>query len=132
MAALASAAAAWTDHRTGRIPNGLTLLTAATGLTMYGAMGGVRLLTISALGLIVGIAVPAILYKVSSGKAIGGGDVKLFAALGTLLGPTLTIEMQFGAFVLLSVFALIRLAFRGALLRVLHNSLMLLLPVMER
>ena len=70
---------------------------------------------------------PAILYRVSHGKAIGGGDVKLFAALGALLGPSLSIEVQFGAFVLLTVFALIRLTFRGALGRVLLNSVFLLM-----
>jgi len=132
-AALASAAAAWTDHRTGRIPNWITMPTVALGLIMHAAMGGVHALTTSGLGLLVGIAVPAILYKVSAGKAIGGGDVKLFAALGALLGPTLAIEMQFGAFVLLSVFALMHLAFQGALLRVLRNSSMLLLnPLLPR
>jgi len=126
-AALTSAVAAWTDYRTGRIPNGLTLPVAALGLILHGALGGVSALGMSALGLAAGIAVPAILYKVSSGKAIGGGDVKLFATLGALLGPTLAIEAQFGAFVLLCVFALIRLTFRGLLFRVLQNSLMLLI-----
>ena len=126
VAALASAIAAWTDHRTGRIPNWLTLSTAVLGLLIHGAMGGVRSLLVSALGLMIGAAVPAILYKVSAGRGIGGGDVKLFAALGALLGPSLSIEVQFGSFVLLAVFALIRLTFRGALWRVLLNSACLL------
>ncbi len=52
--------------------------------------------------------------------------MKLFAALGAWLGPSLSIEIEFGAFVLLAAFALIRLTFRGALLRVLLNSFFLL------
>lgn len=127
VATIASAVAAWTDYRTGRIPNWLTLPTAALGLLMHGAMGGVRSLIVSVLGLLIGAAVPAILYKVSAGKGIGGGDVKLFAALGALLGPSLATEVQFGSFVLLAVFALIRLTFRGALWRVLLNSACLLI-----
>ncbi len=125
-AACVSMLAAWIDHRTGRIPNALTLPTTAVGLVMHGAVGGVNAGMTSALGVIAGLVVPAVLYKVSSGKAIGGGDVKLFAALGALMGPMLVIETQFGSFVLLAVFAIIRLAFRGALLRVLGNSMMLL------
>lgn len=132
-AALVSASAAWTDYRFGRIPNRLTISALAAGLILNGAMGGVRGAITSALGLVAGFVVPGVLYKVSSGKAIGGGDVKLFAALGALLGPMLVIETQFGAFVLIAVFALIRLTFRGALLRVLGNSMHLLLnPVLPR
>ena len=125
-AALASAVAAWADHRTGYIPNWLTLPAVAVGLAIHGAMGGWHSLTVSAIRLLISAAVPALLYKVSSGKAIGGGDVKLFAALGALLGASLSIEVQFGAFALLTVFALIRLTFRGALWSVLTNSAFLL------
>ncbi len=136
VAAIVSAVAAWTDHRTGRIPNWLTLPAVALGLGIHGAMGAGPELLVSALGLLIAAAVPAMLYKVSAGKGIGGGDVKLFAALGALLGPSLSIEVQFGAFALLAVFALIRLTFRGALGRVLLNSVCLLvnplLPVKRR
>jgi len=76
--------------------------------------------------MLLGVAVPAILYQGSRGRAIGGGDVKLFAALGALLGPTLGLEAQLGAYLLLALFALIQLSYRGRLGSLLVNSLALL------
>lgn len=125
-AAVVSLIAAATDSRTGRIPNGLTMPAAALGIGMHLVMGGLAAAAASVVGVLVAAVVPAILYRVSQGRAIGGGDVKLFAALGAWLGPSLSIEIEFGAFVLLAAFALIRLTFRGALLRVLLNSFFLL------
>jgi prepilin peptidase CpaA len=132
-AALVSTIAAVTDSRNGRIPNWLTLPAAVFGVGLHAAMGGVGSAGISLLGLVLAAAVPAILFKVSQGRAIGGGDVKLFAAIGALFGPTLSLEAQFGAFVLLAVFALTKLAFRGQLLRVLGNAAGLLVnPLLPR
>jgi len=125
-AALASIIAAATDARTGRIPNWLTLPAAAVGILSHLVMGGKVSVGISLLGLLLAAVVPAILYRVSQGRAIGGGDVKLFASLGAMLGPTLAIEAELGAFVLLTLFALIRLTLRGALWCVLVNSACLL------
>jgi len=132
-AATVSIVAAVTDNRKGRIPNWLTLPAAVLGIAAHAVMGGLGQVGISLLGLLLAAAVPVILYKVSQGRAIGGGDVKLFAALGAWLGPTLAIEAEFGAFVLVAVFALIQLAFRGTLLRVLGNAARLLVnPLLPR
>ena len=72
------------DLRTRRIPNVATLTVAGLGLalsasgasghTAYGALAGL------ALGLL--LMLPGHLFG-----ATGAGDVKLFAAMGTLLGP---------------------------------------------
>ncbi len=67
-----------------------------------------------------------LLYRASHGRGIGGGDVKLFAAFGALLGPMKGLEIEFGAFVVLAAFALVRLAYAGELLRVLTNTAFLL------
>jgi prepilin peptidase CpaA len=80
----------------------------------------------SAVGLLVSAAVPWLLHRATRGKAIGGGDVKLFAALGALTGPIVGIEIELSAFLLLGVFALVRLTFKGRLLGVLGNALRLL------
>ena len=64
---------------------------------------------------------PWLLYRGTAGQGIGGGDVKLFAALGALTGPTLGLEIEFAAFALLAFFALLQLAFRGHLLELCRN-----------
>ena len=83
-AVLAAAIAAVLDVRTGRIPNVLTATTAATGLALalsgIGVVGLTAAVSGAALGL--GLMLPGHLFG-----GTGAGDVKLMAALGTLLGP---------------------------------------------
>ena len=78
------AAAAFIDLRTRRVPNALTGLLALSGLGF--AASGVGHLSVGAavLGFFVGLALmlPGHLFG-----ATGAGDVKLFAAVGSLLGP---------------------------------------------
>jgi prepilin peptidase CpaA len=125
VAAVASITAGVIDARSGRIPNWLTLPLAVGGLAIQ-ASGGWRGLVQSLLGLILAGAVPWLFHRLTAGRAIGGGDVKLFAGLGALMGPFLGLEIELSAFVLLGVFALVRLAFAGDLLRVLGNVARLL------
>ena len=133
VAVVVSLAAAAMDRRTGLIPNWLTIPTAIAGIVLSAAFGHLNGTLMSLVGLLIGAVVPILLFAVSRGRAIGGGDVKLFAALGAVLGPSFVIEAEFGAFVLLCVFALIRLAFCGRLLRVLGNAVMLILnPFLPR
>jgi prepilin peptidase CpaA len=80
----ASAAAAAIDLRTGRIPNPLTATTAVVGL----ALAGFGLSGHSVVGALAGALLGFVLML--PGHLLGGtgaGDVKLLAALGTLLGP---------------------------------------------
>src|SRR5690606_463596 len=92
------AIAAVTDVRTGRIPNrlvawGLGLgaaLPVASALVAARPEGVlvalVRELGAAFAGLLVTAAVPLVLFSM---RALGGGDVKLFAAVGALAGPGL-------------------------------------------
>lgn len=85
--ALVATAAALIDVRTGRIPNLLTASTAVFGL-LLAAGGGTAALTAALIGGALGIAL------MTPGYVLGGtgaGDVKLMAALGTLLGPAATV-----------------------------------------
>jgi prepilin peptidase CpaA len=78
------AASAIVDFYTRRIPNPLTLGVAASGLLIAAAGLGALTVTQALAGLVVGLVL------MLPGHVIGGtgaGDVKLFAALGTLLGP---------------------------------------------
>ncbi len=89
-------ASAWTDHRTGRIPNGLTLMGLALGLILGFAFGGMEGLLVSLAGALVVALVPLLLFKMGS---MGGGDVKLLGALGALTGLELGLEIEALSFV---------------------------------
>jgi len=121
----ASAAAAITDLRTGHIPNGLTLPLFALGpaaaafeAQRRGAPIGPATLA-CLLGVVVCAAVPYLLFRLGG---MFGGDVKLLAGLGAVLGPMVALEAQLNAFVAAAIFALGRMAFHGQLLAVLGRS----------
>jgi prepilin peptidase CpaA len=118
----ATLAAAWTDARTGRIPNWLTLPLLPAGLALGFLDGGLLGLGSAALGCAVCFAVPFGLLYFSRGKAIGGGDVKLFAGLGALLGPRAGLQVELGSLVLLALFALLALTWRGQLWALLKRT----------
>jgi Flp pilus assembly protein protease CpaA len=58
-------------------------------------------------------------------KGLAGGDVKLFMALGALLGPLLGLESQLYGFVCGGLYAFGLLAYQGVLFRTLFASLQL-------
>jgi prepilin peptidase CpaA len=126
-AVLACVVAAITDVRSGRIPNWLTVPLAVAGLVLRLVLGGPGGAFEGLVGLVLVGAIPWLLYRGTRGAGIGGGDVKLFAALGALLGTSAGLELQLLSFLLLAVFAVVRLAFLGRLLGVLGNCLRLLL-----
>ena len=126
IALVAAAVAAVTDVRSGRIPNHLTLPVALGAVALHGVIGGARLAALSFVGLMVAGLVPWLCFTTTRGRSIGGGDVKLFAALGALRGAGEGLEIELSACVLLAVLALVRLAFAGQLLRTLGRALGLL------
>lgn len=123
IAALAtSLVAAVTDARSGRIPNWLTLPAAAAALALHASAGGSWGAVHSAAGLLLCAGVPWVVFRGSKGRAIGGGDVKLFGAVGAWLGPSMGLEIELGALGLLLIVALVRLAYAGQLLRVVGST----------
>lgn len=121
----ASAAAAISDLRTGHIPNGLTLplFALGPGVAAYEAHARGAPLAPAALASLLGVvvcgAVPYLLFRLGG---MFGGDVKLLAGLGAVLGPMLGLEAELDAFVAAALFALGRMAFRGQLFAVLGRS----------
>src|SRR3954471_1257372 len=91
-ATLFAAIAAWFDWRTGHIPNWLTLLGLAVailghfvrGTVLDGPSAGVEHAGFAIGGALGCALVPMFMYWK---RAMGGGDVKLFAALGAALHP---------------------------------------------
>ena len=83
LVALLGLAASVEDLRTRRIPNWVTLGGAVAGI-VCAASTGWRGLGMALTGAAVGFLVMWPLHRCG---AMGGGDVKLMAAFGTLLGP---------------------------------------------
>src|SRR6266571_8113268 len=78
------AAAAWSDLRTGRIPNWITAPGAALGFILQVWYGGLHAALASLAGAGLGLAIFLVLY-IAAG--MGPGDVKLFGAVGAFMGP---------------------------------------------
>ena len=66
--------------------------------------------------------VPLALYRAGG---IGGGDVKLLAAMGALCGLLTGVEMELYAFIGAAMYAAVRLAYRGTLLRTVWSAVIL-------
>jgi prepilin peptidase CpaA len=77
-----------TDLRTRRVPNMLTLGAAAGALGFHLLVGGWAGLGWAAAGWLTGLALFLPFFALGG---IGGGDVKLLAALGAWLGPGATV-----------------------------------------
>ena len=127
-----AATGAAVDYRTGHIPNWITLGSlAAAPLLWFGAVSasegfgpGLSALGTSLLGaLACGIGPLFMFWR----GGLGGGDVKLFAALGALLGPRLGLNAEMFSFVAMTLFFPGKLAWEGKLLRVLWGTLRLAL-----
>jgi prepilin peptidase CpaA len=88
---LAAAGAAF-DVFTGRIPNQLTYGGIIIGMVFWYAMAGWRGLGMAVLGTLVGGGIFLLFYVV---RAMGAGDVKLMAAVGSIAGPRKSIETVF-------------------------------------
>ena len=77
-----------TDMLYNRIPNWLVLLMSVSAISGHTFMYGFSGLLFSISGLVVGLACFLPLYIFSR---MGAGDVKLLAAVGAVLGPSVTI-----------------------------------------
>jgi prepilin peptidase CpaA len=107
--------AAIIDLLTRRIPNLLVLSGAILGLALATWQGGISAIALSLGGLLLGflLLLPGYLLRMT-----GGGDVKLMASLGCLLGPRL-VMYAFVLYILAGlgwalIYALYAWAFQGA------------------
>lgn len=128
VAIVVTAIAGWLDWRRGEIPNWLT----------YGAIGLGPILHVSRFiaahepmeaalmqgaysfaGILVCLLVPLFLYRQG---ALGGGDLKLIAAIGALLQTMNGIEAEMYGFFAAALLAPAKLAYEGTLLSALKNA----------
>ena len=76
--------AAWSDLRTRKIPNFITVSGAAAALILHTVYGGFYGAMQSLAGAALGLAIFLVLYAAGG---MGAGDVKLFSAVGAFAGP---------------------------------------------
>lgn len=77
--------AIYTDLRWSRIPNWLTFSAMSVGIVVHAWIDGLQGALTSSAGLAVGMGLFVLPYAC---RAIGAGDVKLMAAIGSMVGPS--------------------------------------------
>ncbi len=112
--------ASWTDIRRGKIYDWLTLPAIFLGLAIHFIAGGIgEPLLYSLIGAVVGGGVFWVFYLFN---AVGGGDVKLMAAIGALMGFRFTVSALVVISIVGAFMALLVLVFRRRLLQGLKES----------
>jgi prepilin peptidase CpaA len=92
----------------------------AGGASAHGVHAGLVAGGLSLLGAFVCAFVPFLWFAKG---AVGGGDVKLLAAIGALLGPRLGIDAEFYGFLFGALYVPAKLAWQGVLFQTLAGAL---------
>ncbi|WP_055109120.1 A24 family peptidase [Paenibacillus ihumii] len=120
------AAAFITDVRTMKIPNAITISGTVFGIIYHGIASGAAGLIFAVKGAAVGFGVMAALYAV---RAVGGGDVKLFAGIGAWVGVPLTLSVLMYSILAAGCIGVLILIFRREAVRRLGGILRSVLGV---
>ena len=117
-AVLLAVLAGWTDLRSRRIPNWLTVSGLAAGVaanTILGRWGGLKL---SLLGALVGLGLllPFVLVR-----SLGAGDWKLAGALGAFTGTAILIDLLIGSVFVAGLMAVGLIVYKGRVRETLRN-----------
>jgi prepilin peptidase CpaA len=110
--------AGWTDWRSRRIPNWLTVPGLAAGIAVNGITGGWMGLKASLLGAGLGLLLllPFVLLR-----SLGAGDWKLAGALGAIVGPAALADLLMGSVFVAGVMALILVIYKRRFLQTMRN-----------
>jgi len=119
LALLLAAVACASDIRTRRIPNSIVLIGSAAGLTVNALIDGATGVGASLAGGVVGLCLFLPFFVLGG---MGGGDVKLMAALGSILGPGSIFRLAAAAAVVGGACALVTAAWNGRLGEMLRNT----------
>ena len=109
------------DYRFKKVPNTITFPAIAAGLTMAFLERGFIGLSISTVGLVIGMA---LLYLPYAAGGMGAGDVKFLGAIGAIKGPWFVFITFLAAAIIGGVMAVFRIAFvlKKADMRILGES----------
>lgn len=116
-------AACITDLRTRRIPNSLTFTAALAALVFHTITGGTEGLKDAGIGWLTAAAIFIIPFAL---RGLGGGDVKLLAALGAWLGASDALSLAASTAIAGGVLAIVVAIARGYLRQALRNIRLLL------
>lgn len=118
-AVLLSVVAGWTDLRSRRIPNWVTVPGLLAGLAANTVLSGWGGLKTSLLGAAVGLALllPFVLLR-----SLGAGDWKLAGSLGAFAGPGILMDLLLGSVFVAGVMAVALVIYKGRVRQTLSNS----------
>jgi prepilin peptidase CpaA len=111
-----------TDFRSGLIPNWLTFPALLLGPCLGAASDGWQGAGSALLGIVIAGSIPVLFHSL---RAMGAGDVKLFAALGGLGGVRFGLEIELYAMSCACGWGIVMLTYRGSLLASLQTSVRL-------
>jgi prepilin peptidase CpaA len=117
-AAILAFLAGWTDLRSRRIPNWLTVPGLIIGVAANVSLAGWSGLKNSLLGAGLGLALllPFVLLN-----SLGAGDWKLAGALGAFVGPRLLIDLLLGSVFVAGLMAAVLVIYKGRVRQTMRN-----------
>ena len=117
-AVLLAAAAGWTDLRSRRIPNWLTVPALSIGIIANTVLNGWSGLRASLLGAALGLALllPFVLLR-----SLGAGDWKLAGALGAFAGPGVLVNLLLGSVLVAGLMAFALVIYKRRTLQTIRN-----------
>jgi prepilin peptidase CpaA len=117
-AVLLSLIAGWTDLRSRRIPNWLTVPGLVVGIAANVVLGGWSGLKTSLLGAALGLALllPFVLLR-----SLGAGDWKLAGALGAFAGPSTLVDLLLGSIFVAGLMAVALIIYKGRVRQTIRN-----------
>ncbi len=122
-AVLVALAGAAIDVRSARIPNWLTYSSLLTALVLRVALLGLSGLKSGAIGMLVAGGLFLLLFLLGG---MGGGDMKLMAAVGAWVGSTQVMTLILAAGLAGGVLAIGRIIFRNVMSQTLRNTMQLI------
>ena len=118
----------YTDLRTGKMPNLITLGSLGSAFLTQASLSGKEALLTALVGFLICSVAPAGLFFFTKGEGIGGGDVKALMAIGAWLGPSLGLEAELFSLILLSLGAIVMAMRAGHVLSLMKRSVLILVP----
>jgi prepilin peptidase CpaA len=118
LAVLLAAIAGWTDYRSRRIPNWLTVSGLFVGIAANALVGGWQGLKTSLLGAGLGLL---LLLPLVILRSLGAGDWKLAGALGAFVGPGVMFNLLLASIFVAGAMAVVLIIYKGRVRETLRN-----------